>query len=161
MGAVAAACLLVVGVGLWLLASRSPQAVFASPLPAGGCLLGGALLGSVFVRLLKAYRSRERQPMRQVKNAVVIDGIRCLLRTPKEETLSSVSLVKVGVRIAWWDGSRGLMRDVVLAWPGGRRVVFKTPSRRVAREVAMALHAELLRPLHGAHGDGLLAGVER
>jgi hypothetical protein len=142
MGVLSAGIFLLLGLGAWLVAA-APGAFDPSGV---GCLLGGGLLVGLDVRLLGAYRDRRDAPLDRVKNAVVIDVDRGVLRTPRGEPLTGLASTDVVVRIAWLDGSRGLMRNVLVSWPGGRRIAFKTASRQTAREVARVLRADLLRP---------------
>lgn len=153
IGVVSAGALLCLGTGIGSLVAHGRVDVTGV-----ACLSGAALAFGILSRLMAAYRTRRNRPLVRIENAVVIDTCRGVLRTPQGEPLTGLSSIEVAVRIAWWDGSRGLMRNVLLSWPGGRRVVFKTANRGVAREVAMTLHAQLLRPrgrgLASRRGEG-------
>jgi len=149
MGVLAAGVILLMGIG-----ARTLAAAGRGDAVGAACLLAAVLGLGVLRRLLSIYRSRRDQPLADVDGALVIHGERGLMSTAQGTPLASTASIKVAVRIAWWDGSRGLMRNVVLAWPGGRRVVFKTANRARAREVATVIRARFLRP-HGSGRPGL------
>lgn len=97
-----------------------------------------AVLVLILAVVWRAYRRRRDCPLSEVAGGLVIDLPAGVLRDRSGDTLASLDRVRVGVRVDWW-WTRTLMRLVVLSWPAGRRVVFRTASRRRAREVAGAL----------------------
>ncbi len=86
----------------------------------------------------RAYKCRRDLPLSQVVDGLIIDLHAGVLRDRQGNALSPLDRVCVAVRVDWW-WTRALMRLVVLTWPGGKRVVFKTASRRRASEVAQVL----------------------
>lgn len=86
----------------------------------------------------RVYKCRRDLPLSEVADGLVVDLPAGTLRDRQGDTLSALDRVCVAVRIDWW-WTRTLMRLVVLTWPGGKRVVFRTASRQRAREVAKML----------------------
>ena len=101
-------------------------------------LLGiAAGFASIGVLVLPVYRRRRALPTAEVPGAAVIDHSAGVLRGSGHDVLAQLESIRVAVRIDWW--TRGWMRLVVLTWPGGRRVVFRSPSHQRARIVAESL----------------------
>jgi hypothetical protein len=92
----------------------------------------------IFGAMWRAYRRRRDVPLSQVEDGFVVDLPARMLRDRQGETLSPLDRVRVAVRIDWW-WTRTLMRLVVLNWPEGKKIVFRTVSRWRAREVARLL----------------------
>jgi hypothetical protein len=99
--------------------------------------------GLIAAVMLPTYRRRRDLPLDEVDDAVVIDRAAGVLRERSGNVLARLDSLSTAVRIDWW--TRGWMRLVVLAWPGGRRTVFRTGSRQRARIVAEFLR-DILSP---------------
>ena len=108
-------------------------------------VLFGAAAGCAAVSglMFAAYRTRRGLPVAEVSGTCTIDHGAGVLRRSGHDVLAQLESVRVAVKIDWW--TRGWMRLVVLAWPGGRKTVFRTPSRQRARIVAEALREILSR----------------
>jgi len=130
----------VLGVITMSLTIDSPRATAATLAALFG---GGLVLFVMFPIAVRAYRRRRDMPIAEVADVLLIEGETRMLRTREGELLSPLADTTAAVRIAWWDGSRGMMRNVALSWPGGRRLVFRTASRKKARAVAAALNSRL------------------
>ena len=99
--------------------------------------------GLIAVAMLPTYRRRRELPPDEVADAAVIDRAGGVLRERSGNVLAQLDSLGIAVRIDWW--TRGWMRLVVLTWPGGRRIVFRTVSRQRARIVAEFLR-DILSP---------------
>jgi len=99
----------------------------------GAACACAALVGLMF----PAYRARRGLPVSEVRGTWVIDHGAGVLRGGGPDVLAQLDSIRVAVKIDWW--TRGWMQLVVLTWPGGRRTVFRSPSRRRARLGAKAL----------------------
>ena len=97
-----------------------------------------AVLGLAVGVIWRAYRRRRDLPLSKVVDGLVVDSNTGMLRDRSGDTLARLDSVHVSVRIDWW-WTRALMRLVVLTWPGGKRVVFRSASRRKIREVMQTL----------------------
>ncbi len=115
----------------------------ATPATLAALFAGGILLFVLFPIVVRAYRRRRDLPISEVARVLLVEEETGMLRTRKGEFLSPLTEAQAAVRIAWFDGSRGIMRNVVLSWPGGRKVIFKTASRRKARAIAAAIGDQL------------------
>lgn len=118
----------------------SPRATAAT---LAALFTGGLLLFVLFPIAMRAYRRRRDLPIAEVTDVLLIERDMRVLRTRDGEIISPLADVTAAARIAWWDGSRGMMRNVVLSWRGGRRVVFKTASRKKARAIAADINSRL------------------
>ena len=92
-----------------------------------------ALTGLMFA----VYRARCGLPAAELPGTCIIDHGAGVLRGSGYDVLARLDSIRVAVKIDWW--TRGWMRLVVFTWPGGRRTVFRSPSRQRARIVAEAL----------------------
>jgi drug/metabolite transporter (DMT)-like permease len=114
-----------------------------SDLPAIVLLAMAVACGLVAAAMLSAYGRRRRLPLDEVADAVVVDRAAGVLRERCGNVIAPLDSLKAAVRIDWW--TRGWMRLVVLAWPGGRRTVYRSGSRQRARVVAESLR-DILSP---------------
>ena len=101
----------------------------------------GITLLFVLFPLWRTYRSRRDLPV-EVADTVVIDSRAGVLRRGDGSVLSKLPSVRIFKRRDWW-WTRGFMKLVILHWPGGRRVVFRTSSGRRAQEVLEMLRETL------------------
>jgi len=131
MGILALVAALVGVVGVLGLAGA---AELRSGVPATALLAAAIGCGLASAAMLPAYRRRRDVPLEEVSDAVIVDPASGALRERAGDVLSRLDAVSVAVRIDWL--TRGWMRVVVLTWPGGRRVVYRTASRARARIVA-------------------------
>jgi len=133
-----ALAVLLVCVGLTLLVETlsSGRSLTTWAIPFG---VGIALL-FVLIPLWKTYRHRRDLPAQEIADTLIIDSTAGVLRRGDGRALSQLDAVRAVRRRDWWF-TRGLMQLVILAWPGGRRVVFRTASGRKAREVLEILQA--------------------
>jgi len=76
----------------------------------------------------RTYRSRRDQPIEEIHNLLSVDPSSQELRNRTGEVVAQIEDVKARMHIDWW--TRGTMRIVVLSWPGGRRVIYRTFGRR-------------------------------
>jgi len=97
----------------------------------------GALVVVVGV-IWRVYKRWRDLPLSEVANGLVVDLPAGMLRDRRGDTLSPLDGVWVAVRIDWW-WTRTLMRLVVVSWPEGSKIVFRTVNRWRAREVAKML----------------------
>ena len=86
----------------------------------------------------RVYRRRRDLPLSEVADGLVVDLRAGVLRDWQGNTLLPLDRVRVAVRIDWW-WTRTLMRLVMVSWPEGRKIVFRTVNRWRAREVAKML----------------------
>lgn len=86
----------------------------------------------------RVYTRRRDLPLPQVADGLVVDLRAGVLRDRQGDTLSPLDRACVAVRIDWW-WTRTLMRLVVVSWPEGSKIVFRTVNRWRAREVAKGL----------------------
>lgn len=139
MFAVAAAVLAVVGI-----LDLAGVVDLRSEIPASILVAVGAASGLAAVAMLPTYRRRRTLSLEEIGSAVVIDMKVGVLRTRSGTVVAALDSVSVLERIDWW--TRGWMRLVFLAWPGGRRIVFRTPRRERAQDVAESLRGILRAP---------------
>ena len=146
-----ALAVLLVCVGLALLVETlsSGRSLTTWAIPFG---VGFALL-FVLTPLWRTYRHRRDLPAEEIADTLIIDSTAGVLRRRDGYVLSQLDAVRVVKRRDWWF-TRGLMQLVILAWPGERRVVFRTASGRKAREVLEMLQAhsrseEQIEPAQG------------
>ena len=109
-----------------------------SDVPSAALFGVAAALVVVFGAMWRAYRRRRDLPLSEVAGGLVVDLPAGMLRDRQGDTLSPLDRVRVAVRIDWW-WTRTLMRLVMVSWPEGRKIVFRTVSRWRAREVAKML----------------------
>ena len=86
----------------------------------------------------RVYKRRRDLPLSEVADGLVVDLRAGVLRDRQGDTLLPLDRVRVAVRIDWW-WTRTLMRLVMVSWPEGRKIVFRTVNRWRAREVAKML----------------------
>jgi hypothetical protein len=92
-------------------------------------LLGlGAVVLSAAGFLYRTYRHRRDRSEREVVNPLVVDTGDGVLKDHAGRFLARLADVRIVVRADWW-WTMGLTQTVTLAWPGGRRVVFRSASR--------------------------------
>lgn len=96
---------------------------------------GALLLPIAMIR--RAYKVRRDLPLAEVRDWLAIDRPTKALRSRQGEILSQLDSVRAAMHIDWW--TRGMMRIVVLTWPGGKRVVFRSINRRRALAVLKML----------------------
>ena len=65
---------------------------------------------------------------REAGGTLVVDVSGGALKDHAGRVLARLVDVRIGVRADWW-WTMGLTQTVTLAWPGGRRVVFRSASR--------------------------------
>lgn len=135
MGILGGLAVLLIAVGV-LAALGTADSLYGVP---SAALFGpAAALVLAVGAIWRAYRRRRDLPLSEVADRLVVDLPAGMLRDRQGDTLSPLDRVCVAVRIDWW-WTRTLMRLVVLTWPGGKRVVFRTASRQRARKVAKIL----------------------
>jgi len=146
-----ALAVLLVCIGLALLVETlsSGRSLTTWTIPFG---VGFALL-FVLTPLWRTYRHRRDLPAQEIVDTLIIDSTAGVLKRGDGCALSPLDAVRVVKRRDWWF-TRGLMQLVILAWPGERRVVFRTASGRKAREVLEMLQAhsrseEQIEPAQG------------
>ena len=124
-------CLGLVTLFIAPLADR-PLTSWALPLGAGIALL------LLLIPFWGTYTRRRDLPTEEIPDALLIEPSTGVLRRRDGDVLAQLAAVDVLSRRDWW-WTRGLMQLVVLTWPGGRRVVFRTVSGRRIREVKALL----------------------
>jgi hypothetical protein len=115
-----------------------PLTTWALPLGAGIALL------LVLIPFWRTYTHRRDLPTEEIADALIVDSNACVLRRRDGDVLAQLDTVDVLARRDWW-WTRGLMQLVILTWPGGRRVVFRTASGRRTREVKELLQGIVTR----------------
>jgi hypothetical protein len=108
--------------------------------------------GLIAAAMLSTYRRRRGLPLDEVPDAVVVDRAAGVLRERSGNVIAQLDTLNTAVRIDWW--TRGWMRLVVLTWPGGRRIVFRSGSRQRARIVAESLR-DVLGPSASLSGTAI------
>jgi len=98
-----------------------------------------AVLVLILAAMWRTYNHRRDLPLSEVADGMVLDSNAGVLRGRNGEVLARLDSVRAVVRVDWW-WTRGLMRLVVLTWPAGRRVVFRSASRKKVRAVIRTLH---------------------
>jgi hypothetical protein len=92
-------------------------------------LLGlGAVVLSAAGFLYRMYRHRRDRSEREAVDPLVVDTGDGVLKDHAGRVLARLVDVRIVVRTDWW-WTAGLTQTVTLAWPGGRRVVFRSASR--------------------------------
>lgn len=76
----------------------------------------------------RAYRVRRNQSTEEIRETLIVDRSSQALRGRMGEIVAQLADVKARMHIDWW--TRGTMRIVVLSWPGGRRIIYRTFGRR-------------------------------
>jgi len=134
-GILGVAAFLLLALGLLVLfgATQTMSEVSASIVLAVS--IGFFVVASVLIRVNKR---RSALPVAEVARRLTLDSRAGVLQDGGGNTLASLDIVRVINRFDW--STRGIMRVVILRWPGGRRVVFRTVRRRRAREIAQMLN---------------------
>lgn len=101
--------------------------------PAVALLVAVLVLAAPIPFLLRRIKERRRVPLDDISDVLVLDRESNELRGSMGEVLAQLSDVRATMHIDWM--TRGLARLVMLRWPGGRRVVFRSFRRRRALEV--------------------------
>ena len=73
-------------------------------------------------------KERRNRCERDADGALVVDLSDGALKDPAGRIVARLVDVRIVVRTDWW-WTAGLTQMVTLAWPGGRRVVFRSASR--------------------------------
>lgn len=89
--------------------------------------------------IVRAVGVRKRQPIDGIRDALIVDRPSNALRDRTGELLASLEDVHASMHIDWM--TRGIARLVVIRWPGGRRVVFRSFRRKRALR-ALEIFAE-------------------
>lgn len=76
----------------------------------------------------RTYRIRRDRPIENIQDVLIVDRSGQVLRDTLGEIAAELSDVRARMHVDWW--TRGTMRIVVLSWPGGRRVIYRTFGRR-------------------------------
>jgi hypothetical protein len=108
-----------------------------SNVPAVALFVGTAALLVPIAFLRRTFKERERLPIDEVRDVLIIDRPSNALRDHMGEILAQLDDVRTSMHIDWM--TRGLARFVMLSWPGGRRVVFRSFRRRRAQQVLETL----------------------
>ena len=117
--------------------------------PAVALLFAVLALAAPIPFLLRRIKERRRVPLEDVSSVLVLDRESNELRGSMGEILAQLDDVRAAMHIDWM--TRGLARLVVLWWPGGRRVVFRSFRRKHALRVLEVL----LEACGGASRPGL------
>ena len=92
-------------------------------------LLGlGAVVLSATGFLYRMYRHRRDRSEREAVDPLAVDTGDGVLKDHAGRVLARLVDVRFVVRTDWWR-TAGLTQTVTLAWPGGRRVAFRSASR--------------------------------
>jgi hypothetical protein len=89
--------------------------------------LGAVVLSAAGV-LYRTYRHRRDRFEREADGTLVVDASDGALKDRAGRVVARLADVRVVVRTDWW-WTTGLTQTVTLAWPGGRRAVFRSASR--------------------------------
>ncbi len=136
MGILGALAVLLIVLGILVALSSADSLSDVPPVALFG---SAAALGLAVGVIWRAYRRRRDLPSSEVVDGLVVDSHTGMLRDRSGDTLARLDSVHVSVRIDWW-WTRTLMRLVVLTWPSGKRVVFRSASRKKIRAVIRTLH---------------------
>lgn len=98
-----------------------------------GLFLGAIVLAVPIPFLVRGLIERRRLPLDEVPSVLVIDLESNALTNRMGEILAQLENVRAAMHIDWM--TRGLGRLVVLRWPSGRRVVFRSFQRKRALQV--------------------------
>lgn len=126
----------VLAVGTLAALSTSRAVDVANEVPA---LFGvSALLLAIGGFLYRAYRHRRDLPEDQVARRLILDGADGLLRDGRGQALARLDAVRALVRtdFAW---TRGVAQVVFLDWPGERRPIYRSTSRRAMTSLVTLL----------------------
>jgi len=135
MGILGAVAIVMIALGV-IVALDAADGLSGVPLAA---LFGlAAALVVVAGAIWRLYKRRCDLPLSEVADGLVVDLRAGVLRDRQGDMLSPLDRVCVAVRIDWW-WTRTLMRLVVVSWPEGRKIVFRTVNRWRAREVMQTL----------------------
>ena len=88
--------------------------------------------------LNRASKRRSAIPAAEVPRRLMLDSRAGVLQDADGNTLVSLDSVRATDHFDW--STRGMMRVVVLRWPGDRRTVFRTVRRARAREIVQLLN---------------------
>lgn len=97
--------------------------------------IGFIIAASILIRVSKR---RSAIPIDAVARRLTLDFHANVLQDGDGNTLASLDSVRATNRFDW--STRGMMRVVVLRWPGGRRSVFRTIRRPRAQEIVRILN---------------------
>jgi len=104
--------------------------------PIAFLLFGGPVAIPMLILAVSWFR-RRRSPLEQIASLLIIDREARVLRDGRGLGLADLEDVRVKEGLDLM--TRGLSRRVLLRWPGGRRVVFRTLSPARAQEAAEIL----------------------
>ena len=105
--------------------------------PAVALLLAVLALVVPIPVLLRRIKERRLLPLEDISDVLVLDRESNELRGSMGEVLAQLSDVRATMHIDWM--TRGLARLVMIRWPGGRRVVFRSFRRKSALQVVEIL----------------------
>ncbi len=96
-----------------------------------------ALLLVAVWMVYRTYRIRRDQPVEAMRNILTVDRSAQTVQDAMGRIVAQLEHVKARMHIDWW--TRGAMRIVVLSWPGGKRTIYRTCSRRQSLELLALL----------------------
>ena len=88
--------------------------------------------------LNRATKRRSAIPVAEISRRLTLDAQAGVLQDSRGDTLAALDSVRAVNHFDW--STRGMMRVVVLRWPGGRRTVFRTIRRQRVREIVQILN---------------------
>jgi len=94
-------------------------------------------LGIVAAGVWRITRRRRGLPREELPRRLTLDRLGGALLDRDGTRLAQLACARVAMRIDW--STRGVMRYVLLTWPDGKRVVYRSCSRRRALEVVHAI----------------------
>ena len=97
-------------------------------------------IGFVIVAIIlnRVTKRRSAIPVAEIARRLTLDLQAGVLQDGRGDMLAPLDSVRAANRFDW--STRGMMRVVVLRWPGGRRLVFRTIRRQRAREIVQILN---------------------
>ena len=101
--------------------------------PAAALLVAVLALAVPIPFLLRRIKERKRLPLEDISDVLILDRESNELRGSMGEILAQLDDVRATMHIDWM--TRGLARLVMIRWPGGRRVVFRSFRRKSALQV--------------------------
>ncbi|MCK5586265.1 hypothetical protein KAJ02_09355 [Candidatus Bipolaricaulota bacterium] len=133
----------VLGVTAFLLLALGLLVMFGAtqtmPEVSGSVMLVVSIGSFVVASMLNRVNKRRLAiPVAEVVRRLTLDSRAGVLQDGDGNGLASLDLVRATEQFDW--STRGMMRVVVLRWPGGRRTVFRTIRRQRAREIAQMLN---------------------
>jgi len=134
-GILGVAAFLLVALGLLVLFGAADTMSDVSAFIMLAVSIGFFVIGSILTRFSKR---RSAIPIAEVAHRLTLDSRAGVLQDSGGNALASLDSVRVGDHFDW--STRGMMRVVVLRWPGGRRTVFRTIRRARAREIVQMLN---------------------